>query len=44
MLNIAKKLDYIRDPQDDFKTYLDKANKYGFAVFLLEQSKNMNML
>lgn len=30
MLNIAKKLDYIRDPQDDFKTYLDKANKYGF--------------
>ena len=32
MLNIAKKLDYIRDPQDDFKTYL------------VEQSKNMNML
>ena len=30
MLNIAKKLDYIRDPQDDFKTYLDKANKYEF--------------
>ena len=44
MLNIAKKLDYIRDPQDDFKTIWIKQTNMDFAVFLLEQSKNMNML